>query len=330
MNRKIRIVGTGKYLPPKVVSAEELEQRFGLPEGTVYRKSGVRYRHQVESETASQMAANAIRQALSQAGLSLEDIDCIVATSGTYEQPIPSNASLIKEELGLKNSIPAFDFNSTCLSFVVGLDVISYLVDAGRYNRVVLVSSDITSVGINYNHLESSLLFGDGAAAVIIERAQPDQSSEILTARIETYIEGVHYTEIRGGGNKMHSRNHSAHTEEEFLFSMNGRAVFKLSTKIMDGFIHDLFKEEKFTLKDIDMIIPHQASGKAMELMRLKLDIPEERFMNIIADHGNIVAASIPMALHDAIVQNRIHRGDKVMLIGTSAGLSLGGLILVY
>ncbi len=330
MNRNVRIIGTGKYLPPKVVSAEELDQHFGLPEGTVFRKSGVKYRHQIEGETASQMAAKAIHQALTHAGLTLDDIDCIVATSGTYEQPIPSNASLIKEELGLKNNIPAFDFNSTCLSFVVGLDVISYLVDAGRYQRVVLVSSDITSVGINYNHLESSVLFGDGAAAVIIEQSQSNQTSKILSARIETYMEGVHYTEIRGGGNKMHSKNHSPQTKEEFLFAMNGRAVFKLSSKVMDGFMKELFKEETCTLKDIDMVIPHQASGKAMELMRLKLGIEKERFMNIIADHGNVVAASIPMALNDAIMQNRVKRGDRVMLVGTSAGLSLGGLILVY
>ncbi len=330
MNRRIKLLGSGKYLPSKIVTSSEIDKKLGLSSGWTEKKSGVKQRHHVVSETASEMGAHAVKLALEDANLQMEDIDCIISTSGTYEQPIPSTASLIQEQLNWQGSrIPAFDINSTCLSFVTGLDMISYLVEADRYNRVILVSSEIASVGVNWEQKESSVLFGDGAVAIIIEKSK-DGKSKIVASLMETYSEGAHQTEIRGGGTKLHPRNYSNITKEEFLFDMDGKAIFRLVLKEINGFIKRLFNNTNFTLDDMDLVIPHQASGMAMRILREKLGIPKEKYMDIIENHGNTIAASIPMALHEAIKQGKIKHGDKVLLIGTSAGLSIGGIILEY
>ncbi|PLS19241.1 3-oxoacyl-ACP synthase [Bacillus sp. M6-12] len=331
MNRNIRILGTGKYLPSKMVTSEELDKKLGLREGWVAKKSGVKVRHVVDGEVNSDMAVKAIEQALENANMKKEDLDCIISTSASFDQPLPCQASLIKEKMGFKNNpIPAFDIDSTCLGFVVGLDTISYLVEAGRYKNVAIVSSEISSLAINPNQPESYTLFGDGASAVIITKSSNEETSSINTSLVETYPEGVHMTEVRGGGSALHSRHYSEQTKTEYLFDMDGRAVFRLSSRLINGFMERLFNDSGLTIQDMDMVIPHQASAMAMDIMRKKLGVPEEKFMNIIENHGNIISASIPMALHEAIVQNRIKRGDKVMLLGTSAGLSLGGLIFEY
>lgn len=331
MIRNVSILGMGKYLPNKVVTADEMDSRLNLTAGWTLKKSRVKIRHHVENETASDMAVQAIYEALHNANIEKEELDCIISVAGTYEQPIPCNACLIKEKLEFKNNhIPAFDINSTCLSFVVGLDTMSCLVDSGRFNTVLLVSSDISSVGINYNHKESCVLFGDGASATVIRRSEPNCSSKILSSRIETYEEGAHFTEIRSGGSKCHARNHNDETKEDFLFYMDGRAVFKLSLKVIDSFVQKLLAEANLTMNDISLVVPHQASGMALNIMKKHLGICDEKFMDIIENHGNVIAASIPMALYEAIKQGKICRGDRVMLLGTSAGLSLGGVILEY
>jgi 3-oxoacyl-[acyl-carrier-protein] synthase III len=331
MSRHIRILGTGKYLPSKTVTSEELDRKLGLREGWVEKKSGVKVRHVVDGEVNSDMAVKAIEQALKNANMKKEDLDCIISTSASFDQPLPCQASLIKEKMGFENHpIPAFDIDSTCLGFVVGLDTISYLVEANRYKNVVIVSSEICSLAINPEQPESYTLFGDGASAVIISKSSNEEASNIKTSLIETYPEGVHMTEVRGGGAILHSRHYSEQTKTEYLFDMDGRGVFRLSSRLINGFMERLFKDTGLTIQDMDMVIPHQASGMAMNIMRKKLNVPEEKFMNIIENHGNIISASIPMALHEAIVQKRIKRGDKVLLLGTSAGLSLGGLIFEY
>lgn len=331
MSRNIRILGTGKYLPPKVVTAEELDKKMGLKKGWVAKKSGVKTRHVVDGEVNSDMAVKAIEQALKNANMKKEDLDCIISTSASFDQPLPCQASLIKEKMGYDNHpIPAFDINSTCLGFVVGLDTISYLVQAERYKNVVIVSSEIPSIAINPEQPESYALFGDGACAVILTKSSNQETSSIKTSLIETYPEGVHMTEVRGGGTILHSRHYSEDNKTEFLFDMNGRAIFRLSSRIIKGFMERLFKDSGLTIQDMDMVIPHQASAMAMDIMRKKLSVSEDKFMNIIEDHGNVISASIPMALHEAIIQKRIKRGDKVLLIGTSAGLSLGGLVFEY
>lgn len=173
-HRRVKILGTGKHLPEKIVTDEELDERLGVPSGWVSKVTGVGMRHYVSGgETSSMMGARAAEAALKAAGLGFSDIDCLVCTSGTKEQPLPSTAVLIQRAMGQEDSgVPAFDLDSTCLSFVTGLDVMSYMVAAGRYRHVLLVSSEIASVGLNWAEKESAALFGDGAAAAVIGPAE--------------------------------------------------------------------------------------------------------------------------------------------------------------
>lgn len=329
LRRKIKIISTGKYLPKKQVTAAELGRRIGVSSDWIEKKSGVLVRHFVDGETASQMGAFAAKDALHAVGLSIKDIDCIVSTSGVPEQAIPCNAALIQEQLGATNlGIPAFDINSTCLSFITGLDTISYLVEAGRYKRVLLVATEVASSGINWEDKESSTLFGDGAAAVIITQTG-ENDSHIIASRIETYSKGAHLTECMGGGNKYHPSEYGDNPDY-FLFKMDGRAVFRLSSQILPGFVERLLKPVGIEINDIQMVIPHQASLMAIRLLSKQLGLLPERVMVIAHNHGNAVAASVPMALHEAIVQGKIQRGDKIMLLGTSAGFSVGGIVLEY
>ncbi|HLP87896.1 MAG TPA: beta-ketoacyl-ACP synthase III [Nostocaceae cyanobacterium] len=327
--RSIKITSTGKYLPKNKVTAEELETRIGLTPGWIAKKSGVLIRHFVEDETSSLMGAYAAKDALATAGLTLKDIDCIICASGIPEQSIPCTASLVQKHLGGENSgIPAFDINSTCLSFVTGLDMISYLIDAGRFDRVLLISSEICT-GLNWQDKETCTLFGDGAAAAIISKSGVDESAKILSSRMETYSKGAHLTECHAGGNKYPVEEYATHSQE-LLFKMDGKGIYRVASEILPNFVDRLLQPTGLKIKDIDMVIPHQASLMAMKLLSKQLQIPDERFMIIAHNHGNTIAASIPMALHEAIIQGKIKKGDRLMLIGTSAGFSIGGIILEY
>jgi len=329
-NRRIKILGTGKYLPKRVITAEELAAKIGYTSEWIEKHSGVSIRHFIEDETASFMGAEAARHALSNAGITLDDIECIISTSGSMEQPIPCTASLIHRELGGAGHIPAYDINSTCLSFVVGLDTMSYLVDAGRYQRVLLIATEIASTGLDWSDAESCSIFGDGAAAVVIGKSEANNPAGIIASKIETYSEGASLTECKGGGTRQPSYSYSEDRKQDFLFKMDGRGVFRMASKLLPNFFNGLLESSQNTLADIKLVIPHQASLMSMRLIRKKLDIPEEKFMVIAKNHGNTIAASIPMGLHEAIVQERIHRGDRILLMGTSAGFSMGAMILDY
>lgn len=329
MVRKVKIAGMGIYLPKRIVKASEIDQLVGAYLGWSEAKSGVKQRHFIIDETASFMGAEAAKMAIKNAGLSIENIDCILSGSGTMEQAIPCNAALIQKELGLENSgVPAFDVNSTCLGFIAALDVVSYMINAGKYENVLIINSEISSVGLNWKQDESSVLFGDGATAAVISKSY--DASGIITSRMETYSSGASFSEIRGGGTKVHPRHYSEETKEDYLFDMNGRAIFKMSSKLMNPFIEHLFNGSGLSMDQIKMVIPHQASWAAMKIIRKKLNVEETRFMSIIENYGNMISASIPLALFEAVKQDRIKRGDHILLLGTSAGLSIGGMVLEY
>lgn len=328
--RNLKIISTAKYLPKKVVTDEEMDQKLCTKAGWVRKKSGVIKRHFVEDETTPQMGAIVVEEALRKAQLKFRDLDALVATSGVPAQAIPCTASLIQEQLGETDSgVPCFDMNSTCLSFVTGLDMMSYAVAAGRFRRVAIVASEAASIGLNYQEKESCSLMGDGAACIIIEE-DPDKESGVLFSHMETYSSGAHDAELRGGGSLKHPFRNPNVKEDDFLFNMNGPRIFKQASKVMLPFCDRLFFGQDVRLHDLDMVIPHQASMMALGLIRKKLEIPPEKFLIFVEDHGNQIAASIPTGLHNAIESKKIKRGDKVLLLGTSAGFSVGGLVLKY
>ncbi len=328
--RSIKIVSTGKYLPKRKITAQALADKIGVSSEWIAKKSGVMVRYFVEDETTSQMATFAAKAALAAANLSIQSIDCIVCANTVPEQGIPCTAALVQAQFGAAAAgIPAFDLNATCLSFVTALDTLSYLIDAGRYQRILLISSEIATLALDWADHESCTLFGDGAAAVIVARSPATATSAILASRMETYGEAAALAQCLGGGTKHHPREYVAHPES-FIFQMQGRAIYRMASKILPGFLDRLFGPMGISMADIDLVIPHQASLMSMRLLRKQLQIPEDSLMVIAHDHGNTIAASIPMALHEAIRQGKLKRGDRALLLGTAAGFSVGGIVLEY
>jgi len=330
--RRTKILGTGVYLPRKEVSAEELSKKLPVSPEWILKQSGVHTRYFAsEDETASKMGAMAAREALQNAHVDLSEIDVIISTSGTPEMLIPCTAALIHKELQCNHSnIPAFDINSTCLSFVTGLDLISHMIDAKKYRKVLLISSEIASVGIDWSDPESATLFGDGAAAVVLGYPDKEEPSAILGSHAETHSDSSHLCIIEGGGTRLHAKHHSEETKKQYLFQMDGRGVFRKASQEIKRFVGKLLTEASISFEDVALYIPHQASRMALGIIKKKLAIEDAKWMQIVENHGNVIAASIPMALHQAIQQKRIKRGDKVALFGTSAGLSIGGVVFEY
>jgi 3-oxoacyl-[acyl-carrier-protein] synthase-3 len=330
VKRAVKILGTGHVLPRQEVLSSDLDKQLGLQQGKLESIGGVHKRYFAgKDEYAAKLAAAAAIKALTAAGLLLSDVDCLVATSATMDQGMPSNAALVHAELGLSNSaIPAFDINASCLGFLAALDSLTWMIAAGAYKRVLVVAADLASCGLNWNHLESSAIFGDGAAAVVLGFGET--GSQILASSLKTYSDGVHYCEIPAGG----SRYHPSRIDQEFTpltkFHMDGKKVFKLASTHMPDFMTNLLKDAGKSLQDIDWFVPHQASHLALHHLTKRLEVNPEKVINIFANHGNQVAASLPTALDIGIKDGRIQRGDTLLLIGTGAGLSIGGVVLEY
>lgn len=326
--RPICVRGVGSYLPGTLVTADQIDARTGAEPGWTARVTGVLTRHEAGAETQAEMGAKAVRAALDSAGLTMDDIDALVCCSAGVQQPIPVTAALILGALDRPEAgIPAFDINMTCLSFVIGLDLIAWPVAAGHWRRVVLVSTEIASVGLDHAHKESAALFGDGAAAVVLERSPEGSGARLVAARHAMYPEGADLCEIRGGGTALHP-NSPGVTAQDFKFSMHGPGLFFMVSDLMPPFLDDFFEPLPYGLRDVDLIIPHQASIPALELMRKRLDLREDRFWVTAQEVGNVIAASIPLGLVKAIEAGRARPGDKVLLLGSSAGFALGAALL--
>jgi 3-oxoacyl-[acyl-carrier-protein] synthase-3 len=328
----VRILGTGEQLPSNKVESSALDARWNKPKGWTLRHSGVECRYYAgEHDTTSSMAAGAARKALVAAGLRADQLDCIVSACSVMEQAIPCSAVLIQRELGLGSSgIPAFDINATCLSFLAALDTLSAAMAVGRYRRVLIVSSEIASAGLNESDPVTAMLFGDGAAAVVLECTDTEDAGKILGTHFETYADGADLCQVRSGGTRIRPRE----TLDAFLqgafFEMNGPATYRMAAKLLPRFLDRLFECAQVRLDQLACIVPHQASVKGLAHLEAALNLPDGMLVRVLASRGNQMAASIPVALHQAIGSQRIRRGDVIALVGSGAGLSFGGTVLRY
>jgi 3-oxoacyl-[acyl-carrier-protein] synthase-3 len=325
----VKITGLGQYLPENIILSSQLDKQLNLPVGSVQKKSGLISRHFAAAhETTSYMGAQAALRAIEHAGITLSDIDVIISACGASEQPIPCTAVLIQKQLGLEQSgIPCFDINSTCLSFLTAVDTTSYLIEAGRFKRALIVSSDIPSLGLNWQDMETCTIFGDGAAACILEKSMG--SNRIIASHMETNSIGSTYCRLEAGGTRIPPAQ-PFDRERYGLFCMEGKKVFKLASKLLDQTNERLLAKAKISINDIDWVVPHQASLLSMHHIKKRLNIPEEKFVNIYSIHGNQMAASLPCALTHHVHAKKIQRGQLIYLVGTGAGISAAGMILEY
>ena len=328
-NKSVKIVAMGKYLPKKVLSAD-IEKKHGIPLGWSERYSGVNSRHHVTFESGGYMGARAIEKALEKASISLKDIDLIISASATFDYPLPNQASIIKQELndGLTLDIGTIDIDTTCLSFVSGFDLASKLLDGKQYKNIVLVSSEISSKGLDESNWETLTLFGDAAVAAVLQFDETCDA-EFIKGGIKTYSIGATYTMIEGGGNvcpvKEFSYDSKLHT-----FQMSGKKLLKLAKQKIPLFMDWFFEDLPYSLTDIEVIIPHQASKMGLLVFTQLYPFKPDQIRGNLSTNGNCIAASIPMVLHDEIEAKRIQRGQLVLLTGTSAGFSIGGVLIKY
>lgn len=320
----LQLLGTGQALPRREVTTTEVAALCGVNAKVATTRTGVHTRRWLSGEeTAPRLGADAARQALSNANLDLGDIDVLINASGSQPQPIPDGAALIARELGL-NGRAAYSMHGTCLSFLLALRHAALLLSAGQARRVLIVSSEAGSRGLNYAQAESSLLIGDGAAAVVLGPAtHPGQG--LLTSRFETYPEGADHTRIRGGGTLLTPRDPQA-TPEDFTFDMHGLQVLKLAAQVVPAFLERLRPGLSVGLSGIDRVIPHQASQAGLKMMQ-RHGWPANQIEVTLPHLGNVIAASLPLTLHQAVSSGRANPGDTLLLVGTGAGLTAGGVI---
>lgn len=326
----VKIAGLGSYLPERIVTSAELEHELGLAPGWVERVTGVRERRYVAHETAAGMAASAARRAIADAGLALAAIDLIIGASSAPQQAIPCTAALIQRELGAPDGGSAcLDINATCMSFLAALQVAAHLVAAGSYRAALICSSEIAAHSRNPAEPESAVLFGDAAAAAVITRAAPGEASCIAAEQFATYSSGAQLTEILGGGT-LHHPNDPATTAAMNMFHMNGPGVYKKAMRHLGPFLDSFFERAGWAREAIDLMVPHQASRHGVELLSARLGFRPDQLMINLAERGNCIAASIPLALAEAHAGGRLRRGQRVVLLGTGAGLTIGAIGLVF
>lgn len=326
----LRIAGTGIALPRQSRSSDWFDARHGRPAGWTARHVGLQQRPLAgKDERASVLGAAAARRALDAAGWQAGELDLVVSACGVGEQALPGTATLIHRELGLDpHGTAALDINSACLSFVSALDLAACALAAGRYRRILIVSSEIPSAGLDWDDPDSAPLFGDGAAAVALEAG--DGRSQLLAAHHATWSSGVELCQVRAGGTGVRLADGVDAYARAARFAMDGPATYRLAAQKLPGFIATLVQRAGLRPEQLDVLVPHQASAKALTHMRRALRLPPGLLVDILEGHGNQMAASIPTALHTAIASGRIQRGHTVALVGTGAGLAAAGVVLRY
>lgn len=321
----MNIVATGVFHPPTVVTAADLAPRVGRSAAWIERTSGVSRRRRWDGDPAV-MAAHAARQALG----SGPPPDLIVNASLTPRQLLPDTSVFVARELGI-DGVPSFTVHATCLSFMVALRTAASFVEGGAYRRVLIVSSERSSPSLNLDQPESAVLFGDGAAAAVIEPATGDgpDTSALLAWRMVTFPEGADLTTIAGAG-VLHHPNDPSTRPEHAMFQMDGRSIYRMARKRVHEVLDDLFADAGVDRSDVALVVPHQTSRHGLASLHRTYGFDRSKIVDILAEYGNCVAASLPMALHHGVTEGRVRRGEIVLLVGTGAGLSISAALLRF
>lgn len=327
----VKIAALGSFLPPRIVTNDELADRLGIDPTWIARATGVlERRYASPAETPLLMGTRAAQTALQAAGLTPDDLDLIVGASASPQQTIPCTAALLARELGVSDGRAAcFDLNATCLSFPLALHTVATLLASGSYGTALIVSSERASPSLNPQEHESAVLFGDAAAAAVVTRTPAGEASAIWGGRFVTHPSGADSTVVLGGGAGYHP-NDPATTPEMNLFRMAGPRVYRQGARLIGPFLDTVLADFGWDRGQIDALVPHQASRHAIELLHTRLGFRPDQVVNNIAQRGNCVSASLPLALTEAVAAGQIQRGARVLLGGSGAGLTLGLVALTF
>lgn len=317
---RIQITSTGIHLPEGVQTSAELAEQVGRSVEWIHSRTGVHSRH-ITDEPVEKLAAAALRQALADG----PPPDLLVNASLSPRQLIPDTSIFILRELGY-SGIPGYSVHATCLGFLVALQQVAALVSSGVNHRVAVVAAERGSMCRDFSEPESAVLIGDGAGAAIVEPTPEGSDSAILGFKMSTFPEGAHLAELRGFGAHRHPDAPDTTTADNH-FHMKGPSIYRMAVPHTQTLLANLLGDLGLTIGDIDLVVPHQASGPALRILS-RFGIPDEKVVNMVADWGNCISASLPMALAHANAEGRLKRGDLVLLLGTGAGLSVAGMVL--
>ncbi len=314
-----RIISTGAYLPKKILTNKELEKIVDTSDEWIKQRTGIEARHIAKGEeTTSFMASKAAIRALDNAKLSGYDIDAIILATTTADRTFPACAVTVQDNIGMEDKSFAFDVQAVCSGFIYALSIADNFIKAGQIKRALVIGVDSFSKILDWNDRTTCVLFGDGAAAVVVE-ATNDENSMILSTHL--YSEGKYR-------NILHTDGGVSLNQQTGYVRMNGQEVFKHAVKRMSEAIDEALKANHLTADDISFLVPHQANKRIIDSIAKKLKLPHEKIILTLSKHGNTSAASIPLALHEAVSDGRIKRGDLLVMEAMGAGLTWGSALV--
>ena len=325
MTRYSRITGTGSFLPPRRLTNADLTAELAAKgvetsDEWIVDRTGIRARHFAAPDvTSSDLGVEAAKRALEAAGLQPSDIDLIIVATSTPDMVFPSAACILQHKLGIAGC-PAFDVQAVCSGFVYALTVADAMIKTGSASRALVIGAEVFSRILDFSDRTTCVLFGDGAGAVVLEASD---TPGILATDLHADGKHVGILCVPGhvsGGQVLGSP----------LLTMDGQAVFKLAVGVLDSAARAVLAKANLTASDIDWLIPHQANIRIMHSTARKLKIPLEKLIVTVDQHGNTSAASIPLALDEAVRSGKVKKGDVLMLEGVGGGFTWGAVLLKY
>lgn len=327
----LHIKGTGMYVPPTVVTNDDMATVVETNDEWITTRTGIKTRHFSNGELTYQMGAKASEQAIRNAGLKPDQIDMVLATTVSGDFMTPSLACLTANELGIADAV-CMDVNCACAGFVYAMDLAEKYLRDGECENVLVVSAEILSRLTDFTDRATCVLFGDGAAACVVSRADTVFSSYLKgrPAGVDKlFCKGSDFTnplfEVTMNWNSEKYSN-----AKENALCMEGSEVYKFATAVMPEAVEAAAEKAGLAVEDIDLIIPHQANIRIVNTAVKRLGLPVEKFFINVSEYGNTSSASIPIGLAEAAAQGRLKKGDKVCLVGFGAGLTYGAVVVEW
>jgi 3-oxoacyl-[acyl-carrier-protein] synthase-3 len=315
------MAGVGRYVPERILSNEDLEKMLDTSDEWITTRTGMKRRHiAAPDEATSDLAIRAARDALGRAALEPADIDCYIVATATPDYLFPATACIVASKLGVVGKA-AFDIEIACSGFVYGLALASSLVRSGMHRRVMLIGAETLSKIVDYTDRSTAVLFADGAGAVILEQSEEDS---FLSCELGSDGTNPEVLYVPAGGSRLPAG--AAADKHAHFIQMNGRETFKYAvTKLVESSLTAL-ERAHLTTADLALMIPHQANKRIIDSVAKHLALPPEKVVVDIEEYGNTSAASIPLALFEALEAGRVNKGDVIVFVAFGGGLSWGAV----
>jgi 3-oxoacyl-[acyl-carrier-protein] synthase-3 len=324
----IIIAGIGAYIPIKRLTNDDLARQMDTSDEWISSRTGIRERRiAAPDEQTSDMGVKAAQAALDDAKLAAEDIDLLIVGTMTPDMPFPSTACLIQHKLGCR-TIPSFDLAAACTGFLYLIEVATQMLRSGNYRHALIIGAEKLSSILDWEDRSTCVLFGDGAGACVLSRVN-EANIGILDTRLGADGSNPTLLHMPSGGTASPASTDTLANRQHYL-KMNGREIFKQAVRAMGNTTQEMLAAHQLHPDQIACVVPHQANIRIIEALAVRLAMPMDRFIINIDRYGNTSAASIPLALHEALTQKRIQPGNHVLLVAFGAGLTWGATLLKW